>query len=61
MNKNKSSLVGAIENGTAIHMLSVTFRHGLSSRLWGEDAIIAVPLQLWQKESVELLCLHLLQ
>lgn len=55
------NLLGSpVEDGTAVHVLPLVLGHCLGAGLGREDAVVAVPLQLWQKELVELICLHLL-
>lgn len=56
----RNSLVGFIEYRAAIHMLAVRLRHGPGSGLWAEEALIALLLQLHQKEVVVLLCFNFL-
>lgn len=41
-------------------MLAVRLGHGPGSRLWAEEALIALLLQLHQKEVVVLLCFNFL-
>lgn len=48
------------EDGAAVDILPVTLSHGLGTRLGGEDAVVAVPLQLGEEELVKLVGLHLL-
>ena len=42
-------------------MLLVLLGHGLGARLWREDAVVVVLLELGQEELIELLGLELLQ
>jgi hypothetical protein len=39
---------------TTINLLAFIFRHGSRSRLGAKDSVIAMLLQLWQEETVEL-------
>jgi len=49
-----------VEYCTAINVLLVRFSHRSRTRLRCKDAIVAVGLQLRQKEAIELFCFHLL-
>ena len=65
---------GPVEDGTAIHMLSIAFWHSLGTRFGRKDTLIPdpkvgsqitqlknlpIPLQLGKEELVELVSLHL--
>ena len=49
------------EYGTAIHILPVMLVHGPGTRLWVEDALVALSSQFWLEKLVVLLCFHFLQ
>ena len=54
------SLLSLVEDGAAVHVLTVRLRHGPGTRFGAEEALIAMFLQLHQEEVVVLLCLHFL-
>lgn len=54
------SLLCFVENGTAVHMFAVRFRHSPSSGLRAEESFVTMFLELYQEIVVVLLCLHFL-